>query len=174
MTKKFCHQCGNNLTTDDDIFFKCSSCKQTIYENPKPCVDLALFNQNGELLIAKRLREPFKGKYDLPGGFVDKYDSFDTALLREAKEELGLDESQIINIKYIGSYNSEYPWVNEVLRVSPAVFMADLADGAKVKAMDDVEAVEWINGEDINKYEYSNSEVMKTINLAFEKRSKNA
>ncbi len=174
MTKKFCYLCGHKLKTKDETLFKCSNCGQTIYENPKPCVDMILFNEDGQVLIAKRLREPYKGKYDLPGGFVDKYDTLDYAIEREVKEELGIEKSQLKNIEYIGSYNSEYPWVNEVLRVSSAVFMAEIGNDVRVKAMDDVEQVIWVSPDDLSNYNYSIPKTMEMINLAIKIRSKNA
>jgi NAD+ diphosphatase len=171
MTKKYCYLCGQELETNDDILYKCKNCGQSIYENPKPCVDIIIFNDDGQVLIAKRLREPYKGKYDLPGGFVDYKDNLETAIEREVKEELGIEKAQLKNIRYIGSYNSEYPWINEVLRVSSAVFMAEISNEIQVKAMDDVELVLWVSPEDLNNYHYSIPQTIEMINLAIKLRS---
>lgn len=44
----------------------------------------------GRLLFAERAHDPFKGSWDLPGGFVDMYETGEEAVIREIKEETGL------------------------------------------------------------------------------------
>lgn len=50
-------------------------------------------NHNGEILIVKRHHKcrTDAGKWELPGGKVEKGESFDDALVREIKEETNLD-----------------------------------------------------------------------------------
>lgn len=50
-------------------------------------------NGDGEVLILKRHPKSYYGaeKWELPGGKVDKGEFFDEALIREVKEESGLD-----------------------------------------------------------------------------------
>jgi 8-oxo-dGTP diphosphatase len=53
-------------------------------------VDCVVFDASGALLLIKRLREPFKGSYALPGGFVDAGETVEHAALRELREETGV------------------------------------------------------------------------------------
>ncbi|KAA0004284.1 MAG: NUDIX hydrolase [Thermoplasmata archaeon] len=47
--------------------------------------------KNGKILLIKRRNEPFKGRWALPGGFVEYGETVEKAVLREVKEETGMD-----------------------------------------------------------------------------------
>jgi 8-oxo-dGTP diphosphatase len=46
--------------------------------------------QNKKLVLIKRANPPFKGKYALPGGFVEYNETVEDAVMREMEEETGL------------------------------------------------------------------------------------
>lgn len=160
MKRTFCHLCGTKLDQKEEFVWYCPSCDNTLYANPKPCVDLALFNTKGELLIAKRGREPNKGKYDLPGGFVDCNETYEEALFREMEEELGLKPEDITTPKYVTSFTFVYPFGKEVYLNVVAAFQAQLKDDLKkISADDDVESVEFkqidtLKREDLSSHDY--------------------
>ena len=47
--------------------------------------------KEGKIALIKRGNEPSKGKWTIPGGIVELAESPESAVLREAKEETGLD-----------------------------------------------------------------------------------
>jgi ribosomal protein S27AE len=68
----FCPVCGNkSFNINDFKSKKCGTCDFTYYANPCSATAAFILNDRGELLVAKRGKEPAKGTLDLPGGFVD-------------------------------------------------------------------------------------------------------
>ena len=64
-------------------------------------------NAKGEILVARRGKEPAKGTLDLPGGFVDNYETGEEAVAREVMEETGL---KVDEVKYLFSLPNIYPY----------------------------------------------------------------
>jgi 8-oxo-dGTP diphosphatase len=50
----------------------------------------AIIVRNGRLVLVKRAYQPFKGRFALPGGFVEPGERTEEAAVREAYEETGL------------------------------------------------------------------------------------
>src|SRR5690242_13427731 len=85
----FCSKCGNAIDADS-VPPHCSVCDITYYSNAKPCASV-LPVKDGKVLLAKRGRDPYKGAYDIIGGFMEADELPEAAAIREAKEESGLD-----------------------------------------------------------------------------------
>jgi len=47
-------------------------------------------NETDEILFVKRKISPAKGKWDLPGGFMELYENCEKAAMRELYEETNL------------------------------------------------------------------------------------
>ncbi|MEE9474755.1 MAG: ribonuclease III family protein [Candidatus Hydrothermarchaeaceae archaeon] len=63
-------------------------------ENRRPAITVdAVIERDGKILLIKRKNEPFKGRWGLPGGFVEYGESAEDAITREVKEEANLDMS---------------------------------------------------------------------------------
>ena len=62
----------------------------------------AIILYDKKIVLIKRKNPPYENYYALPGGFVEKAETVEQALIREAKEETGLD---IEVLKLVGVYS---------------------------------------------------------------------
>lgn len=115
MLYEYCPFCGvkyNSKNKKDDADYpnslKCSACQKIFYNNPKPAV-AGLLLQEEKILLVKRKYNPYKGYWDLPGGFVEYGENLEMTIKREIKEELNLDIS-VLGIK--NTFNLYYPISN--------------------------------------------------------------
>ena len=72
-----------------------------MHKNPALTVD-AIAVKDGQLVLIRRKNPPFQGSFALPGGFVDYGETVENAVIREFKEETGL-EAEIKD--FIGIYS---------------------------------------------------------------------
>ncbi len=71
------------------------------YEYPRPSVtvDLVVFTLAPEgirALFIRRKKDPFAGRWAIPGGFLEMEEAVDLAALRELREETGLADPQLV------------------------------------------------------------------------------
>lgn len=108
-----------------------------------------MFDRDGRLLLIRRGHPPFKGKYALPGGFVDVGETVEQAALRELKEETGI-EGKIVRL--IGVYSD--PKRDPRGHTVSAAFLIK-PRSTKVQGGDDAESATFV-------------EDWKTLKLAFD------
>jgi 8-oxo-dGTP diphosphatase len=102
----------------------------------RPVAADALVVRDGEILLIRRGKEPFKGKWALPGGFVEEGETVEGACVREAKEETGLD---VRILKMVGVFSEPSRDPRGTVGVA---FLCEVA-GGKLKGGDDVEEAKW-------------------------------
>ena len=102
---KFCPLCGFKLKEviiEGITRLGCTSetCDYVFWNNPTPVV-AALVERKGEVVLIRNKGWPEK-MYGLVSGFLEKGETSESAVLREVKEELGLDGTII---DFIGYYS---------------------------------------------------------------------
>jgi len=104
---RFCWQCGQALSEAPPT--TCGHCGRAHFSNPKPCGE-ALVERNGSVLLIRRASEPWRGQWDIPGGFCDAGEHPLLAAERELREETGLEGQAIAFVGiWIDAYGSPLP-----------------------------------------------------------------
>lgn len=84
--------CGTKHTAES-FPKKCTQCNITTWINPIPTIVTIVPVCQGDktgILLQKRNIEPSKGKWDIPGGFMDYGETWQDAASRETWEETGI------------------------------------------------------------------------------------
>jgi len=104
---QFCPVCGGRLESsklkeNEPTRLVCSDCHFIFYLDPK-LVASSVVELDGRIVLLRRGIEPQKGKWVVPGGYVDRGEAVEAAALRETEEECGI-RTRIKNLLGIYSY----------------------------------------------------------------------
>lgn len=123
-----------------------------IYDWPRPMVTVdavvfAFFAGHAKLLLIKRAKEPFKGKWALPGGFVDIDEELQDAIERELAEETSLVDVPLQQMHTFGKCGRD-PRGRQI-----TIAFMGIATKAKqrIKAGDDAAKAQWFDIEKLPK-----------------------
>ncbi|MFF8833107.1 NUDIX domain-containing protein [Streptomyces sp. NPDC015131] len=96
MKDSHCGNCGAPYPSGAGWPRSCTACGATAYRNPLP-VAVALLPATGAhgtgLVVITRAIEPQRGRTALPGGFIDHTEDWRDAVVRELREETGIEAS---------------------------------------------------------------------------------
>ena len=124
-THRFCGQCATpTVPLETERARKCPACGLTAYPRISPCV-IVLISRGSEVLLARGRNFP-PGRYSTPAGFVEVGETLEETVVREVREEVGVE---VENIRYFGSQPWPYPhqmmvgftcnWKSGEIRVDP-------------------------------------------------------
>ena len=144
---KYCPLCGSsNFHVNDFKSKKCDNCGFIYYFNSSSSTAAFITNYEGELLVAKRAKEPAKGTLDLPGGFIDLNETAEEAIVREIEEETGL---KVENPVYLFSLPNIYVYSGMEIHTVDMFFDIYVDKSFPIRADDDVSELIWLKREDI-------------------------
>jgi ADP-ribose pyrophosphatase YjhB (NUDIX family) len=87
---RYCPRCRAELHLDGGRA-RCEACGFVAYANSAPTASALVLDADGRVLLGRRKHEPYAGRWDIPGGFLEEGEHPLAGLVRELKEETGLD-----------------------------------------------------------------------------------
>ncbi len=110
----FCPVCGGQLNSvvlkeSEPPRLVCSGCDFIFYLDPK-VVACSVLEMDSKIVLLRRGIEPQKGKWVIPGGYVDRGEEVKAAAIRETEEECGL-KTRIKSLLGVYSYPGHVPVV---------------------------------------------------------------
>jgi NAD+ diphosphatase len=132
---KYCPKCGAAaLRMTGQKLLRCEACGFELYLNVAAAVAGVIVDEQGRMVVLVRGKEPGKGKWDLPGGFVDPGDTAEEAMRREVREEIGLE---VTGLCYLGSGPNVYEYMGVRYRTLDLGFVCEAAQVAQARPRED-------------------------------------
>ena len=132
-THQFCGVCGERTESSEyERAKRCPHCDHTSYPRLAPAIIVAI-TRGDKLLLARNQRHP-QGLYSVLAGFVEPGETLEACLMREVKEEVGID---VKNIHYFGS--QPWPFPHSLM----IAFTCEYADGELVLEDEEIADAQW-------------------------------
>ena len=161
-THRFCGRCGVPLNTKlTERAKECPQCDLLHFPRLAPAI-IVLVERGNELLLA-RSRHFMPGMYSVLAGFVEPGESLEEAVVREVREEVGIE---IKDIKYFGSQPWPFP---HSLMIG---FTASYAGGEISLDDDEIENAGWFAVDNLPRIPGKISIARKLIDWFIEKQGK--
>jgi 8-oxo-dGTP diphosphatase len=134
--ERFCYDCGARCSVVDRIPV-CRRCgpRWKLARNA-PCAEV-LVERDAAVLLVRRANEPHRGRWELPGGFVEHGEHPADAARREIVEELGVP---VRLTGVLGVYLDQY-----LDEISQVLTFVGTIDGAPVPDPSEVSEVRWFS-----------------------------
>ena len=157
----FCPKCGSkDFVIHDSKSKHCNSCGFTYYFNPSTANVAVIINERNELLVCRRGKEPALGTLDLPGGFCDCFETAEQGVIREVKEETGLD---VTRTEFLFSQPNTYLYSGFLVHTVDIFFRCTVADWRPARAMDDAAELMWLPLAELRPEEFGMDSVRRGI-----------
>ncbi|MDF2568829.1 MAG: nudC 2 [Sporomusa sp.] len=136
---KFCGKCGSVTGSKHNELAKvCPCCNSIYYPRISPAVIVAVVREEKILLAHNKNFRP--NWYSVIAGFVEPGETFEDCVIREVKEEVGI---QVKNVQYFGSQPWPFP---DSLMVG---FIAEYESGEIIVDGEEIDAAAWYGGDNL-------------------------
>jgi 8-oxo-dGTP diphosphatase len=122
----------------------------------KPVVGVgAIILDGDQILLEKRKNSPGKGKWSVPGGLVDLGENVEDAVVREVKEETGLEvyEPRLVDVVDCISLGERGGVMYHYVIIDYLV----TSKGGKPKAASDAADLKWVPFNEVDEYDLTTS-----------------
>ncbi|TNE34351.1 MAG: NUDIX hydrolase [Alphaproteobacteria bacterium] len=130
------------------------------YPHPAVTTDIVIFTVLGnvlKILLIRRRNEPFKGKWALPGGFLEMEEDLETCARRELEEETGLRNTYLEQLYTYGAVNRD----PRERVISVAYYALIRPHGHHIKAGDDAAQAEWFDVDGLPMLAFDHAEIIE-------------
>ena len=135
----FCGRCGQDMVTHDhERARSCEPCGTLVYPRIAPCI-IVLVHRGPEMLLARNANFPVR-MFSTLAGFIEAGENVEECLVREVKEEVGVD---VGNIRYFGSQS--WPFPNQLM----LGFFAEYTSGEIVCEDEEIAEAAWFTADDM-------------------------
>lgn len=168
---RYCPACGSSHFVINDFKSKrCEDCGFVYYINPSASTVAVIVNEQDELLVVRRAKEPAKGTLDLPGGFSDCSETSEEGVAREVMEETGL---RVVSTQFLFSLPNLYTFSGMKIPTLDMFYQCQTDGQMEGRAMDDAEEMMWIKWEDIKPEAFGLLSIRKGVEQLLMKKNHN-
>jgi ADP-ribose pyrophosphatase YjhB (NUDIX family) len=139
-----CPRCREELRGNGSRV-ECPACGFVAYASSKPTAGALVEDGNGRLLLARRAREPFKGRWDIPGGFLEEGEHPLEGMRRELREETGLE---VEPLEFVGVWMDRYGG-DSTAEATLNMYWTARVVGGEPEAADDVSELGWFGADEL-------------------------
>ena len=158
---QYCPVCGSEHFVENNFKSKkCERCGFVYYFNSSAATAIFITNRVGELLVVRRAKEPAKGTFDLPGGFVDLFETAEEAIVREVKEETGM---QISEPQYLFSLPNIYCYSGFDVHTIDLFYQYSVDTFSELQAGDDAESLFFLKKNGIQPETFGLNSIRKAV-----------
>jgi len=127
-------------------------------------VDAVIFRKAGndhEILFIKRKKEPFKGQWAIPGGFLDEGEDLPVAAARELREETGV---VVDKLEQLGAFGK--PGRDPRQHTVSVAYIGFAEENTKAVGADDAEEAKWFSVKNLPELAFDHADI---VTLALQK-----
>jgi ADP-ribose pyrophosphatase YjhB (NUDIX family) len=141
---KFCPRCRSELRGGEQRV-ECPECGFIAYASSKPTAGALCEDDDGRVLLVRRADEPFKGRWDIPGGFLEEGEHPLEGIRRELREETGLE---VEPLDFLGVWMDRYGG-DSTAEATLNLYWTARVVGGEPQAADDVDALQWFGADEL-------------------------
>ena len=141
---RWCPRCRTELEREEGRV-SCPACGFVGYANSQATASAVVRADDGRILLCRRAGPPEEGKWDLPGGFLEEGEHPVDALVRELREETGLE---IEPLELVAIETDVYGDADDAPSTLNLYWTARVVSG-EPHAADDVSELRWFRREEL-------------------------
>lgn len=160
---RYCPKCGSeHFNIHNEKSKQCADCGFVYYFNPSSATVALILNENNELLVCRRAKDPAKGTLDLPGGFIDIGETGEEGVAREVLEETGLEVQEAV---YQFTLPNIYVYSGFPVHTLDMFYLCKVKDTRHISAMDDAADAFFMPLAEINPEDFGLGSIRKGLRI---------